>query len=375
MSSLGGSIIGAAGNLIGGLFGMGSNISANKTNLQAVRETNEANMQINQANIDAAKAMYDRQENFNREIYEDNKKYNSAVEQRKRLEEAGLNPYLMMNGGSAGTATSASAPGYSQPQQIPMQAGRVQPVLSGSEMQSIVNGMNEGALVAAQARKLNKEADILGVQSDYAEMETVLRGIETLNRIKGISYDNRMKLIDTYVKQNTADYSIEAAKLDNDYKFNQVRSSGLDILTKEAQLPYVSQLAQLQVDKLAADILLTKKQKQLVDAQIGTEMVKPSLYAQQIALMVQQGELSVKQAQEAYSRTLLNNKTRLNMPNLSKAQADELAACLVESAQNALIIQAPEVGRASTYINSGEGFQKALDFFGLSNRAIVPLIK
>ena len=35
--------------------------------------------------------------------------YNSASAQRSRLEEAGLNPYLMMNGGSAGVAQSSSS--------------------------------------------------------------------------------------------------------------------------------------------------------------------------------------------------------------------------------------------------------------------------
>ncbi len=35
--------------------------------------------------------------------------YNTASAQRARLEEAGLNPYLMMSGGSAGVAGSAGA--------------------------------------------------------------------------------------------------------------------------------------------------------------------------------------------------------------------------------------------------------------------------
>ena len=34
--------------------------------------------------------------------------YNSALNQRARLEEAGLNPYLMMDGGDAGSAQSVS---------------------------------------------------------------------------------------------------------------------------------------------------------------------------------------------------------------------------------------------------------------------------
>ena len=41
-------------------------------------------------------------------MWNKNNEYNSASAQRERLEAAGLNPYMMMNGGSAGTAQTMS---------------------------------------------------------------------------------------------------------------------------------------------------------------------------------------------------------------------------------------------------------------------------
>ena len=90
---------------------------ANDANIQMTDSTNQANRDIaketNQANLDIAHMnnQYNR-ENLERQIDEQWKmwnaenEYNSASAQRARLEEAGLNPYMMMSGGSAGSATA-----------------------------------------------------------------------------------------------------------------------------------------------------------------------------------------------------------------------------------------------------------------------------
>ena len=46
------------------------------------------------------------QRDFQENMWNRENEYNTASAQRQRLEEAGLNPYMMMNGGSAGTAQS-----------------------------------------------------------------------------------------------------------------------------------------------------------------------------------------------------------------------------------------------------------------------------
>lgn len=96
------SLVGSAGGLISGLVGSG-------LSLKAQREANRANMAINQMNNDFNERMMDKQMQFNVDMWNKQNEYNSASAQRKRLEAAGLNPYLMMSGGSAGIAQSSSA--------------------------------------------------------------------------------------------------------------------------------------------------------------------------------------------------------------------------------------------------------------------------
>lgn len=97
-----GAAIGAAGALAGGVVNqIGNNKQGNKNRkhqLEMQRIQNEWASSESQKSRDFAKSMFDA-----------TNEWNSAKNQRTRLEEAGLNPYLMMNGGSAGTASSTSA--------------------------------------------------------------------------------------------------------------------------------------------------------------------------------------------------------------------------------------------------------------------------
>lgn len=98
--------MGLLGSIAGGLFGIGSSAIQNSQNRQNVRETNQMNYKINQMNNQFNERMAMQQRDFQENMWNKENAYNTASAQRQRLEEAGLNPYLMMNGGSAGTAQS-----------------------------------------------------------------------------------------------------------------------------------------------------------------------------------------------------------------------------------------------------------------------------
>lgn len=83
------------GALGGALFGKKSTDSANKTNLK-----------INQMNNDFNAREAQKARDFQLDMWNKENEYNSASSQRKRLEEAGYNPY--MNGAQAGTAAGMS---------------------------------------------------------------------------------------------------------------------------------------------------------------------------------------------------------------------------------------------------------------------------
>lgn len=99
--------MGLLGSIAGGLLGIGSSAMQNSQNRQNVRETNQMNYKINQMNNQFNERMAIQQRNWMENMWNKENAYNTASAQRQRLEEAGLNPYLMMNGGSAGVAQSA----------------------------------------------------------------------------------------------------------------------------------------------------------------------------------------------------------------------------------------------------------------------------
>lgn len=99
--------MGFFGSLAGGLLGAGSSLVQNSQNRQNVRETNQMNYKINQMNNQFNERMAIQQRNWQERMWHNENIYNTASAQRQRLQEAGLNPYLMMNGGSAGVSQSA----------------------------------------------------------------------------------------------------------------------------------------------------------------------------------------------------------------------------------------------------------------------------
>jgi hypothetical protein len=86
-------------------------------NAVSTNKTNKTNMAINQMNNEFNAAEAEKARQFQLDMWNKTNEYNSASAQRSRLEEAGLNPYLMMNGGSAGTAQSVgpSSPASAAP--------------------------------------------------------------------------------------------------------------------------------------------------------------------------------------------------------------------------------------------------------------------
>lgn len=302
----------ALGSLFGNLLGFGANvISANKQ-YQAQLAANEANMQMNKDSIAAAQQMFDQQMAYNREMYEDQKSYNSASAQRQRLEAAGLNPYMMMSGGNAGSVTASSAPSYSQPSMIPMQAASFNldatPLVDAASM-FYDNRLKESniELTESQIDKINAEATTAWEDANFRRVNNQVQVARAIADLDGVSQDNKSKMIDNYIKQNTAEYAVQSAKYDNEFKFQQIRSLALDAACKQANLPFIAKRAQLEIDNMASDLLSKRESRKLTDAQI----------------------------KDVYASVLLKHKQRWNMPNLTKQQADQLAKYMVDSAQGA----------------------------------------
>ena len=94
--------------IIPSMLNMVSQQLSNRWNYAATQATNKTNYEINQLNNQFNQAEAQKQRQHELAMWNMNNEYNSPSAQRSRLEAAGLNPYMMMNGGSAGTASSNS---------------------------------------------------------------------------------------------------------------------------------------------------------------------------------------------------------------------------------------------------------------------------
>lgn len=154
-----GAAIGAAGSLASGVVNaIGNNRQGSKNRkhqLEMQRIQNEWASAESQKSRDFAKSMFDA-----------SNEWNSAKNQRTRLEEAGLNPYLMMNGGSAGMAQSTSATASGGSSGSGGSPYQYTPTNMVGDVASFAGAMKS----LSDARKSGTEADLLGRYgaSDYS---------------------------------------------------------------------------------------------------------------------------------------------------------------------------------------------------------------
>lgn len=200
------SISSGAGSLVGGLFSMFGANQSSKRALQAQRETNAQNYQIwqeqQQHNID----MFNMENQANIDMWNMQNEYNSASAQRQRLEDAGLNPYLMMSGGNAGVASSitsahanpAQAPSMQQPSDLAFQ----------SPFTAFSNGALNGLVQVAQAFNIGADTNLKNSQSD--RIDTLLPF-----EVKDLKEAYGLKKAQAYQAYQSGDYYRKQAQLES----------------------------------------------------------------------------------------------------------------------------------------------------------------
>ena len=90
----------------GGLFGGIGSVISGAIGAKTTSDTNKTNLKINQMNNDFNAREAQKARNFQLDMWNKENEYNSASSQRKRLENAGYNPY--MSDAQAGTAAGMS---------------------------------------------------------------------------------------------------------------------------------------------------------------------------------------------------------------------------------------------------------------------------
>lgn len=270
----------AVGSIAGGLFGKKGSDNAAKTQLQIAQETNANNYRIAQEN-----------NAFNERMIDKMNEYNSAKNQRARLEEAGLNPYLMMNGGSAGTATTAPTADTSSVQSAPDVGSTIASGAQhlGSSISSAASQISQqvynSSLQDANVRKANADAS-------SSEQDALLKGIESQFAAQRFLLDLKLKEMQGKVSEQEYYYLRDSMqdRLDS-VKFQNTLTG--------SQASYYNQMAglvdvQRQIEKTNLDWLPREKQAGLAAT------------LQNVRTMVSQMHLNNAQARNAYATAALN---------------------------------------------------------------------
>ena len=246
---VGSAIVSGAGSLLGGLFGLGGSNKAAKAQLQATRETNAMNYRIAQEN-----------NAFNEKMWNAQNAYNTPAEQKKRFEQAGLNPNLMMDGSSTGNATTAVTADPSAVQTVPDVGSTI-----ASGYQQFGSNIAQGAqgiaqmyynneLQRANAAKAAADARSQDISNDFA----VAMHIADLTRKNWL---NKFSEKNYHILKETQDDVISKIRADaaNAWSQNALTERQTDLAYTQNQISQV----QLAIQRCNLDWLPREKQANL----------------------------------------------------------------------------------------------------------------
>ena len=242
--TIGAGIIGSAGNLGASIVGA---VSANK-------------MQKRQ--FEQQKQLYEQQFKDQRQMIAEQNAYNSPANQRKLLEDAGLNPMLMyQNGSSQSIQSEVASP---QVPDAPRYAGTGE-IIAGGVQKGIdtMMSMAQLRLLEAQARKTDAEAT----------------GQDISNRYTPAQYEQQLRKGEVDI-----DYTIQLT----DKAIQAINESGSRIELNRAQIDSLTQgiaESKIRATKILYETKGVEMSTELARQKIATEMLEQGMYAYREALM------------------------------------------------------------------------------------------
>ena len=290
-SDFGASLISGAGSLIGGLFSSSGSHYAARKQLQAVRETNQTNYQIAQDN-----------NAFNERMWNLQNEYNTPSAQRSRLEAAGINPYLMLNGSSTGVAESAPTADQSGTQVAP----DVGSTIAGG-YQSMGNAISSAAAQIAQFAFQNdlQKANVAKTTADAKNADLQNEYDKLRNQFAAAQF-----LTDLRLKQKQGDISEYDANYLRDSMEDRLDSVKFQNTLLGSQSSYYNQLAGLtEIQHKIADTNLRWLDKE-----------------KQISIMV-----AIQNARTAASQMRLNYASAKNMIAMAGLNAANAAGVRIDN--------------------------------------------
>lgn len=273
--------VGAIAAGISAVGGAASSVIGNSGNKRISQMNNAFNEKMLDKQIAYNKEMYNTQLGDQWKFYNDAKQnswdlfnasneYNSAPAQRQRLESAGLNPYLMMSGGSAGTASSASMPSGSSPSVQGVTPPTATPY--SADYSALAQGLGQAAdiVAAGTKRQVDKAtAENLRIEGKYKAAKTMAEIISLRT--------------DAKTKQGRLALDRLIYSIDKDLKSSQMAVNSENIANMQAQRKLIN-----------IQILMADKQLSFMDAQNKMDLAQK---AADIQLKYAQGSLTRKQVE------------------------------------------------------------------------------
>lgn len=294
-----GSTIGAGASLIGGASSTAMQNHANKEIAQMNNAFNEKmfdkqlayNKEMYQQQLgdqwkfyndakDNSWKLVENQQQFQTDMWNQTNEYNSPAAQRERLEAAGLNPYMMMNGGSAGTAqtmsgSSGAAPsggapsgqGVTPPTATPYSADYSGITAGLGRAIDVLSSMPDRKVKEAQADNLRIEGKYIAgkAMAQILQMKTEAKTKEARLALDKLiaDFDNNLKVSNMAVNEQNIAESKARAQL-----------AVTENLMRKQELFFLPQAQKLQLAQGAADIAFRYSQKNLTDKQARHEVEK-----------------------------------------------------------------------------------------------------
>lgn len=299
MTGVVGSAIGAGSSLIGGAASTAAQNAANKEIAQMNNAFNEKmfdkqvayNKEMYQQQLgdqwkfynDSKQNAWDLVENhqqFQTDMWNKNNEYNSASAQRERFEAAGLNPYLMMNGGSAGTAQAMSGSAGAAPSGAAPSAQGVTPPTAtpySADYSGITAGLGRAidVLSSMPDRKVKEaQADNLRIEGKYIagkamaqilQMKTEAKTKEARLALDKLiaDFDNNLKVSNMAVNEQNIAESKARTQLAVTENF-----------MRQKQLEWLPMHQKIELAQAAADIALKRSTGNLNNVKAQHEIKK-----------------------------------------------------------------------------------------------------
>lgn len=274
-----GPLIGSAAiGAVGSLLGIGASQSANKWMMRQ-------QMKYNTSEREASQAWQDQQRRLQNQYSEDMyNQYSSPVALARQYKQAGMNPGLMMQGGSAGSVqassgSSGSAPSGAMPSMPYMNAPDF--TQGFVNIANVFKSLAEAKKAGAETTKLEK---MLQVEFDRAN---IAKEAEQFALAMNVKYQDRERFAQLAIAMNQEGITAQERKnleeqfralcYDNDVrKFNVDRLIDRWFWEEQKNITEVGQ-GQANVKYTEAATVLAQAEERLTNAKTFTEFKKPAL--------------------------------------------------------------------------------------------------